>query len=242
MSVAERIPRRAVRLTTSAVKVSRGDTSRCRQTSRRAVRRSSQPAGQILCHLEDRHQCQAARWPAWLAAHPAGARELLIGQPLTRHHGAQVRPAVGVHRSARSSSSPAPPPSAPSTTRSSPPWKPGSRPPPPISMTPATTSWRSPRSPAKSGARSGPAIRRSGSAHRASRRPPGRTRASPPLLPRWPQSLTWHAPAFRGQGSYCQDHEGFGLAWPLSPNADRGCYGKRQRPDCVDRARTTSSL
>jgi hypothetical protein len=47
-----------------------------------AYRLCGLPVGQILRHLEDRHQGQAGRRPAWLAAHPIGARELLIGQPL----------------------------------------------------------------------------------------------------------------------------------------------------------------
>ena len=41
-------------------------------------------------------------------------------------------------------------------------WRPSCRPPPPIWTRPATTSWRSPPSPARSGGRSGPTTRRSG--------------------------------------------------------------------------------
>ena len=49
-----------------------------------------------------------------------------------------------------------------STPRSSRRWRPGSRPRRPISMTPARTSWRSPRSRARCGGRSGATTRRSG--------------------------------------------------------------------------------
>ena len=52
-----------------------------------------------------------------------------------------------------SSSSPTPPPSAPSMPRSSPRWRQSSRTRPRTWMTPATTSWRSPRSRVRSGAR-----------------------------------------------------------------------------------------
>ena len=60
------------------------------------------PVGQVLRHLEDRHQGQAGRRPARLAAHPVGARELLIGQPLTQlvthHHWQRALPLALVHR------------------------------------------------------------------------------------------------------------------------------------------------
>jgi len=60
------------------------------------------PVGQILRHLEDRHQGQAARRPARLAPFPAGARELLIGQPLTQlvthYHRQRALPLALVHR------------------------------------------------------------------------------------------------------------------------------------------------
>src|ERR1019366_1891382 len=60
------------------------------------------PAGQILRHLEDRHQGQPARRPARLAAFAVGARELLIGQPLTKlitdHHRQRTLPLTPVHR------------------------------------------------------------------------------------------------------------------------------------------------
>ena len=66
-----------------------------------ADRLSGLPVGQILRHLEDRHQGQAARRPARLAAHPVGARELLIGQPLTQlvthHHRQRTLPLAPVH-------------------------------------------------------------------------------------------------------------------------------------------------
>ncbi len=64
--------------------------------------------------------------------------------------------------SAPSSSSPTRRRSAPSTPRSPPRWRPSSRPRPPISTTPARTSWPSPPSPARSGGRSGATTRRSG--------------------------------------------------------------------------------
>ena len=67
-----------------------------------ADRLSGLPVGQILRHLEDRHQGQAARRPAWLATHPVGARELLIGQPLTElvahHHRQRTLALAPVHR------------------------------------------------------------------------------------------------------------------------------------------------
>jgi len=47
-------------------------------------------------------KAQAARRPAWLAAHLVGARELLIGQPCTKlaahHHRQRVRAFAPVHR------------------------------------------------------------------------------------------------------------------------------------------------
>ena len=66
-----------------------------------AHRLSGLTAGQILRHLEDRHQRQAARRPARLTPRPAGARELLIGQPLTQlvthHHRQRALPLAPVH-------------------------------------------------------------------------------------------------------------------------------------------------
>ena len=59
--------------------------------------------GQILRHLKDRHQGQAGRRPARLAAHPVSARELLIGQPLAElaahQHRQWALPLAPVHRS-----------------------------------------------------------------------------------------------------------------------------------------------
>ena len=74
------------------------------------------------------------------------------------------RPSIRGSRpwSARSSSSPTPRRSAPSTPRSSRRWRPSSRPRRPISMTHARRSWRSPRSRARCGGRSGATTRRSG--------------------------------------------------------------------------------
>ena len=74
--------------------------------------------------------------------------------------GSRSRPSRGCPPwSAPSSSSPTRTRSGPSTPRSSPRSRPSSRPRPPISTRPATTSWRSPPSPARSGGRSGATIR-----------------------------------------------------------------------------------
>src|ERR1039458_7716449 len=60
------------------------------------------PVGQVLRHLEDRHQGQPARRPARLAPFPVGTRELLIGQPLTElitdHQPQRTLPLTPVHR------------------------------------------------------------------------------------------------------------------------------------------------
>ena len=71
-----------------------------------------------------------------------------------------------------------------------------SRPPPPIWTRPATTSWRSPRSPARSGARSGPTTRRSASIKRYAGGPtwsassPAATRSSAWSARYWPSRTT----------------------------------------------------
>jgi transposase-like protein len=61
--------------------------------------------------------------------------------------------------------------SAPSMPRSSPPWRQSSRRQPPTSMRPATTSWRSPRSRMRSGARSGATTPRNASTRRSAEGP-----------------------------------------------------------------------
>ena len=75
---------------------------------------------------------------------------------------AGYREILGVDVTSSSSSSPARLRSAPSTPRSSPRSRPSSRPLRPTWTRPARTSWPSPRSPARSGGRSGATTRRSG--------------------------------------------------------------------------------
>src|SRR5438876_1177750 len=77
--------------------------------------------------------------------------------------GCRNRPSRGCRPwSGPSSSSLTRPRSAPSTPRSCKPWRPSCRLRPPTWMTPARTSWRSPRSRARCGGRSGATTRRSG--------------------------------------------------------------------------------